>query len=300
MIFVVEVDNDGFKVYDSAGNLIDPAQDSSVQSVLTALTAIKDTDGVKKITDPLPAGTNEIGKVAQGTKAAAADAWPEYIVDNAGNVVGVLLDGSVYRLQTESKIAKGASDLVTLDAIDTAAGLGRLKATLYSPGGDPIAFPSVSGSIKNDFVKNGGSPDLLVDGSVTPVEFTYDSDATDDISIQEIHFTLASNSITFGSDYFGATSGPLTNGTLVQVVTELGTVDLYNLKQNESFVNFASPGGFQWVVSSKDLMSSAYVVGGGLVLRAGTTDKVKVTVRDDIDSAGVYFRCFVKGNLLTV
>jgi len=300
MIFVVEVDNDGFKVYDSAGNLIDPAQDSSVQSVLTALTAIKDTDGVKKITDPLPAGTNEIGKVAQGTKAAAADAWPEYIVDNAGNVVGVLLDGSVYRLQTESKIAKGASDLVTLDAIDTAAGLGRLKATLYSPGGDPIAFPSVSGSIKNDFVKNGGSPDLLVDGSVTPVEFTYDSDATYDISIQEIHFTLASNSITFGSDYFGATSGPLTNGTLVQVVTELGTVDLYNLKQNESFVNFASPGGFQWVVSSKDLMSSAYVVGGGLVLRAGTTDKVKVTVRDDIDSAGVYFRCFVKGNLLTV
>jgi hypothetical protein len=76
------------------------------------------------------------------------------------------------------------------------------------------------------------------------------------------------------------------------------TVELYNMAQNESFVNFASPGGFTWVVSSKDLMSSAYVVGGGLVLKAGTSDEISVTVRDDIDSCGVYFRCYVKGNLL--
>lgn len=281
------------KIRNAGGTVINPATQETLAS-------IKDTDGVKKITDQLPAGTNEIGKVAQGTRAAASGGWPEYIVDSSGNVVGVLLDGSVYRLQTEGKIAKGASDLVTLEAIDVSSGLGRLKATLYSPGGDPVAFPSISGDIRNDFAKNGSNESLLVDGSGTPVTFSYEADATYDISIQEIHFTLASNSITFGSDYFGATSGPLTNGVLIEVDTEAGTTVLYTLKQNESFVNFASPGGFQWIVSSKDLLSSAYVIGGGLVLRGGTTDKVRVVVRDDIDSAGVYFKCFVKGNLLGV
>lgn len=48
-------------------------------------------------TDPLPAGINEIGKVAQGTKAAAADAWPTVQVDSVGNPVTVVNDAGVYR-----------------------------------------------------------------------------------------------------------------------------------------------------------------------------------------------------------
>jgi hypothetical protein len=271
--------------------------DGRLTTIDAVLDSIKDTDGIKKITDQLPAGTNEIGKVAQGTKAAAADAWPEYLVDSAGNVVGVVLDGSVYRLQADAKVAKGASDLVHLDVIDTTTGKGRLETTLLTPTGDPVSFPSVSESIKNDFVKNGTSTSLLVDGSTTPVVFEYLSDPTNDISLQEIKFTIASNSITFGTDYFGGTSGPLSNGLLLEAVVASGTIVLYNFLQNESFVNFASPGGFLWVVSSKDMMTSAYQIGGGLVLRAGSADKVRVTVRDDLSSAGVYFRCYVKGNV---
>lgn len=221
------------------------------------------------------------------------------LYDATGNAVGVVLDGAVYRLQTDAKVARGGTGLVTLDAIDTTTGQGRLKASLYTPDGDPVSFPSTSESLKHDFVRNGGSSNLLVDGSVTPVEFTYNADATHDISLQEIKFSLVSNSITFGNDYFGATAGPLTNGVLVQITTNGTPVSLYNLDQNECFVNFASPGGFTWVVSSKDLMASTFLIGGGLKLYGGTSDSVKVTVRDDIDSAGVYFRCFVKGNVLT-
>jgi hypothetical protein len=271
--------------------------DGRLTTIDAVLDSIKDTDGIKKITDQLPAGTNEIGKVAQGTKAAAADAWPEYLVDSAGNVVGVVLDDALYRLQADAKVAKDSSGLVHFEALDVSSGIGRLKATLYTQGGDPVSFPSTSASIKNDFSKNGTATSLLVDGSTTPVTFEYLADPTHDISLQEIKFTLASNSITFGSDYFGATSGPLTNGLLVQVACSEGTIDLYNLVQNESFVNFSSPGGFLWVVSNKDMMTSAYVIGGGLVLRAGTSDKVIVTVRDNLSSAGVYFKCYVKGNL---
>lgn len=373
MIFVIEVDNDGFKVYDSGGTLIDPATDAVVQAVrdrigdisatptantlqdrlknvLATLDSIKDTDGIKKITDPLPAGTNEIGKVAQGTKAAAADGWPFVLYDasgnpipvtpnvtipasnkaflvtgedaagvarilqtetggelkgvlynSAGNAIGVVLDDTLYRLQTDSKVAVGndSDDLVHLEAIDTVAGQGRLKATIYTPDGDPVAFGAVSSSIKNDYVKNGGSSDLLVDGSTTPVVFTYLADSTYDISLQEIRFTMVANGITFGNGYFGAVAGPLTNGVLVEVVTDGNTVTLFSLQMNEHFINFASPAGWEWIVSNKDVMTSAYLIGGGVKLFAGTGDLVRVTVRDDIDAAGLYFECFVKGNLLT-
>lgn len=40
------------------------------------LASIKDTAGVKKITDALPTGANTIGKVDQGAAAAASAAWP--------------------------------------------------------------------------------------------------------------------------------------------------------------------------------------------------------------------------------
>lgn len=299
---VVKVTQDGsdFKVEvlgklrNVAGTIVNPSTEDT-------LAAIKNTDGVKKITDQLPAGTNEIGAVAQGTKAAGADGWPTVLYDSAGHAVGVVLDGSVYRIQADAKIAKGASALVTLDAIDTDTGQGRLKSTLYTPDGDPVAFGSVAPnpeSIKNSFVLNGSSPSLLVDGSTTPVEFTYDADSTHDISIQEIGLVVASNSVAFGNGNFGAIGGPLTNGLLVQITSDGNTGTVANLTRNECFVHFASPGGFQWVVSSKDMMSSTYLIGGGLKLKAGTGDNVKVTVRDNVSSAGAYFQCMVKGNLL--
>jgi len=283
------------KIRNSGGSIINPATQETLAS-------IKDTDGIKKITDQLPAGTNEIGKVAQGTKAAGAGAWPQVLYDVDGHVVGVVIDGALYRLQVEGKIAKGSSDLVHLDALDTTEGSGRLKATLYSPEGEAIAFGSVppsAASIRNAFALNGASSDLRVNGSVTPAVFSYVADAGQDISLQEIKFVMASNSITFGSDYFGATSGPLPNGLLVEVVSGGVPGTIYSLKQNESFVNYASPGGFEWVVSSKDMMSSSYLIGGGLKLIHGTGDMVRVTVRDNLTSCAVYFKCFVKGNLLT-
>lgn len=276
--------------------------DGRLTTIDAVLDSIKDTDGVKKITDELPAGTQEIGKVAQGTKAANNAAWPEYLVDASGNVVGVVLDGSVYRLQADAKTAKGASDLVHLEAIDVSSGIGRMKATLYSQDGDAIAFGSVApnpDNIKNDYVKDpGDSDDLRVDGSSSPVEFTYSADPTNDISLLEVKFVLVANSVTFGSDYFGSTSGPLTNGLLVEVTSDGNTGTVEVIKQNEEFVFFASPGGFDWVVSSKDMIYSTWLVGGGLKLKGGTTDSVKITVRDDLSSCGVYFKCFVKGNVL--
>lgn len=58
------------KVLDSGGSQIDPATEDT-------LGLIKDTDGIKKITDPLPAGTNNIGDVDVASSALPSGAATE-------------------------------------------------------------------------------------------------------------------------------------------------------------------------------------------------------------------------------
>lgn len=66
--------------------------------------SIKDTDGIKKITDELPAGTQEIGAVKQGTKAAGSGAWPTTLYDADGNAVTITDDAGVRRVEILGKV----------------------------------------------------------------------------------------------------------------------------------------------------------------------------------------------------
>lgn len=104
------------------------------------LTAIRDTAGIKKITDPLPAGTNELGKVAQGTKGALANAWPVVPTDAAGNAYSSQLDAGVRRLEIVGKVSIiGASPPpATTPAIiygDNPLTVGTNDTTLVIPSG---------------------------------------------------------------------------------------------------------------------------------------------------------------------
>ena len=51
------------KLRNAAGTIINPATEDTLTTIDSVLDSIKDTDGIKKITDPLPAGTNNIGDV---------------------------------------------------------------------------------------------------------------------------------------------------------------------------------------------------------------------------------------------
>jgi len=194
------------KLRDSSGTIVNPAKEDT-------LAAIKDTDGIKKIVDQLPSGTNEIGKVAQGTKAAASGAWPEVIVDSSGNYIGVVLDDVVYRFQTDSKIAKKIT-AGTLEHLRVLDDTGALKSTLYTADGSAISFPNIAtdpDGIANDFARQSGGTDdsdLRVDGSTTPVDFTFDSlgSGEDDLVIQSIGFVMVANSIISGSGKFAGLS----------------------------------------------------------------------------------------------
>lgn len=76
-----------------------------LDTIDAVLDSIKDADGIKKITDQLPAGTNEIGKVGQGTAAALANGWPVIIIDENGNAYDSQLDAGVRRLEISGKVS---------------------------------------------------------------------------------------------------------------------------------------------------------------------------------------------------
>lgn len=167
--YVVEVDNDGFKVYDSAGNAIDPAKDASVTALGTILTAIKNTDGIKKIVDALPAGTNNIGDVDVLSSALPTGASTEATL--------LLIKTKTDNIPSDP--AKESGKLTSLETILTAikdtAGIKKIVDAL--PAGDSTIGRTkiTDGTSVVDVLDSGGVKRLRVDAQVTPAapDFTF-------------------------------------------------------------------------------------------------------------------------------
>lgn len=86
----------------------------STRATEATLALIKNTDGIKKIVDPLPAGTNTLGKVDQGVAAAVAGGWPVKVTD-------------------------GTNLLPTMDVAARAAFVKHTDGTNVMPAGDAVA-----------------------------------------------------------------------------------------------------------------------------------------------------------------
>ena len=261
--------------------------DGRLTTIDATLDSIKDTDGIKKITDQLPAGTNEIGLVAQGTKAAAADGWPTVLYDASGNPVSVFLDGAVYRIRSEGLIVgktKGTGankEVSVIDDPDTVA-TKRLQVEMaVKPGsviGVTAAAPAAVNSIVT-FLRNGGSENMLVNGSVTPVSFTFGADATFDIIPTEIRLVLTAATLNWGN--FGKGGSILTNGVVIDAEVDDGVpITLYTLTRNEGFMRMQEAN--TEFNGASDLILGSIHFSGVERLVAGSTDFVRVTINDDL------------------
>lgn len=235
-------------------------------------------------------GTNGSQQV-EGLAAdgAATLGNPVWIGGHDGTNVRALqsvLDGTLYRLQAEAKVA-----------IDKNGTLHHLRVlengSLVTTGtAVPVSDPT---KIRNEYVVNGGSSDLRVNGSGTPVVFTYAADSTVDTRIISINFMLVASSIKFDGDSFGPISA-LTNGVEVKITAESQTAIIHEFFITEHIREFASSGGFDYFVAANDAVGSLLDVGGSLTLVAGSADKIEVTIRDKLTSKKIkYFACFVKG-----
>jgi len=128
--------------------------DGKLTTIDAVLDSIKDTDGIKKITDQLPAGTNEIGKVAQGTKAAAADGWPQVLFDSIGVELSVAdetaLPANTRALLAAGRDAEGYAQHLRVD------GSKNLKVTNALPTPPPGATEVIIAQPENELSISGG------------------------------------------------------------------------------------------------------------------------------------------------
>lgn len=85
------------KVLGSGGSQIDPATEGTLAAIDAVLDAIKDTAGIKKITDALPAGTNEIGRVRS------------FLYDDANGVAMAVAQGVAIPENTRALLIAGRS-----------------------------------------------------------------------------------------------------------------------------------------------------------------------------------------------
>ena len=178
-----------------------------------------------------------------------------------------------------------------------ADGIGRVIVT---KDGDIVGFPAMAADptgIVNAFAeKSGGGADLRVDGSSTPVDFTFGALGVGegDLIVNSIGFAVIASGMTGGSGNFAGKTG-FTNG--IQILFSDGTTEteIGNLQVNEDLIHFASPGGYDFWVTSKDQVKSEYAVNGAIVLTENTDDKIIIRVRDDVESQGLaYMKCMVK------
>ena len=192
---------------------------------------------------------------------------PAVIVFNQdGYPVGTTLDGAIYRFQVESSFKPGLSFI------------------------NGKSVPSNPQLIVSNKLEYSGSNNLLVDGS-TPITFKYNANATKDIYLYELRLVLVARSLHFIGTNFGAIT-TLTNGVNIEVMSNSVLTTLATLKTNEDFLMFHSNNSI--VINEagpKDVISAGYLLGGAVVLKAGSSDYLGVVIQDDLTSTSfAYFQ----------
>jgi len=135
---------------------------------------------------------------------------------------------------------------------------------------------------------------LLVDGSSQEKIFTLDADSSKDIYINELRLIFSAQDIKMDGGSFGSRD-TLTNGIKIEVVSNGITTQLANLQLNECLLAFGSPDA-QLVFNNTgayDALATGLLLYGIPVLKAGTSDKVKVTVRDNLTHVTYKHMCLV-------
>jgi hypothetical protein len=156
---------------------------------------------------------------------------------------------------------------------------GNLKVT--TQGSDIPANPT--DLVLSFLEKPGGGESLLVDGSVTPVSFSVGPTVTDEIwAIREVLLVFTADDFSFDSASFGPNPS-MTNGIKVDITQQGVTTEVFVIKQNEDFIRV--PGRLPLVNNTgpKDILGATFLF-DGLILYEASSDKVTLTVRDNLTS----------------
>lgn len=166
-----------------------------------------------------------------------------------------------------------------IDDIDEPGKKRLLVESDIKPGARVEISPTIAEPVIGRLV-NGSSPDMVVDGSVTPVSFVYAAGA-DTTQLSKVRIALSVSAINLDGDSFGKGS-PLTNGIEVKLVANNGDINktLITLKLNEDLFLMEDLVISQAGVT--DAMAGSLGFGGSATLVGGSSDKLEVVINDNL------------------
>jgi hypothetical protein len=155
-----------------------------------------------------------------------------------------------------------------------------------------------SGAIADLFQQNalnGGSSDLRVNGSVTPVDFTISCDASQDIFIEELRFHANCNGLKRST--FLCLNQALSNGIYLEVQSDESVTSWPVFKSTSDLADlFARGTGQNWIyedVAGTDGIRATLTLNNPFPIRVcgtfTTDDYILVRVQDNISSGLVEF-----------
>ena len=171
---------------------------------------------------------------------------------------------------------------------------------LFGITGNVNVTPKELSDIFIEEAKNGGSPNMTVDGSGTPIDFYINASPSTDLFIETLIFNGSANGIKFGQ--FLAKNSALLNGIQISIKSDNIITTFPIIKATEDFKN-------KWAALSGSASNFAIDVQSGLdeivavltftnpfIIRVAGTfsidDYIKVSIRDDLTSglASLNFR----------
>lgn len=168
--------------------------------------------------------------------------------------------------------------------------------------GSVTTIPTAIGDKFSSYLLNGGSSNMLVDGSVTPVDFEVVAD-TGGITaktrlIENIRCFGGGSNIKFGQ-FLSKSGGPLTNGILISLISAGETFTFEPIKSSESWKNiFSTVPGTDFrldIQSGSDQFIAQFRPPIPFQLEPNSSDKVQAQVRDNLTSGIQQLECYVFG-----
>ena len=148
-------------------------------------------------------------------------------------------------------------------------------------------------------IKNGGSANLSVDGSVTPVVFEANPPNNYDVQVTAFSFLFEGSTMAFGNRFVLNAITTLANGLLLEVKAADLSVTWQNMKRTRDLIEIADD--FDLVAATTNFLKVNVHLPQALRLsRAGTfaqPDYLRITVRDNL-TAFSFAEAFVQGVLI--
>ena len=211
------------------------------------------------------------------------------LYDENGNEVKVTLINGIYRIEGRSVLTNpdGTKDVtVTTDGTKE-----RLDVDAH------ISDTPHKGKFISDFLRNGGSNSMIVNGSSTPQVFSASPPSGKKWFITRMLLSIEDTNMTWQK--FGGISA-LTNGIEIEYTTEGSNVDLLSgetIKKNSELSRHCYDTDLIIGVGTVDLFKGRWTFsksGTSLLLTNTDSDLFKITVNDNLTNLNA-FRVIIQG-----